>query len=86
MIYEMACHRRLAGWFKSYMIDIFYNCFSHGEDYMGIDARIQVFGGWRTTQAQTSLRIRAVWSAPLLFAFWKVPYLISLQVKFQFSS
>ena len=27
--------------------------------------------GWRTTKAQTSLRIRADCSAPLLFAFWK---------------
>ena len=27
-----------------------------------------VFGGLRTTQAQTSLRICAVWSAPLFFA------------------
>ena len=27
--------------------------------------------GLRTTQAQTSLPIRADWSAPLLFAFWK---------------
>ena len=35
---------------------------------MGHDARKPVFGGLRTTQAQTSLRIRAVWSAPLLFA------------------
>ena len=28
-----------------------------------------------TTQAQTSLRIRAVLSAPLLYAYWKVSYL-----------
>ena len=26
-------------------------------------------------KGQTSLRISADWSAPLLFAFWKVPYL-----------
>ena len=26
----------------------------------------------RTTNAQTNLRIRAFWSAPLLFAYWKV--------------
>ena len=38
-------------------------------------------GGLRTTQAQTSLRIRAVWSAPLLFVFWKVSYVNLLQVK-----
>ena len=50
------------------------------------DARKPVFGGLRTTKAQTSLRIRAVWSAPLLFAFWKVPYLSLLQAKFQVSS
>ena len=43
-------------------------------------------GGFRTTQAQTSPRIRAVWSAPLLFEFWKVPYLSLLQAKFHFSS
>ena len=40
----------------------------------------------RTTQAQTSLRIRADWSAPLLFAFWKVTYVNLLQVKSRFSS
>ena len=34
---------------------------------MGLVARKPVFGGLRTTQAQTSLRILAVWSAPLLF-------------------
>ena len=54
--------------------------------YMGLDARKPVFGGLRTTQAQTSLRIRAVWSAPLLFAIWKVSYVNLLQVKSQFSS
>ena len=42
--------------------------------------------GLRITQAQTSLRISAVWSAPLLFAFCKVPYVNLLQMKFQFSS
>ena len=45
-----------------------------------------VFGGLPTTQAQTSLRIHAVWSAPLLFAYWKVSYLELLKGKFQFSS
>ena len=53
---------------------------------MGLDARKPVFGDLRTTQAQTSLRIRAAWSLPLLFAFWKEPYVNLLQVKFQFSS
>ena len=53
--------------------------------HMGIDARKPVFGGLRTTKAQTSLRICAVWSAPLLFTYWKV-YLDLLQGKFQFSS
>ena len=54
--------------------------------YMGLDMRKPVFGCLRTTKAQTSLRIRTVWSAPLLFAFWKVLYVNFLQVKFQFSS
>ena len=53
---------------------------------MVLDARKLVFGGLQTTQAQTSLRIRAVWSAPLLFAYWKVSYLDLLHAKFQFSS
>ena len=53
---------------------------------MGLDARKPVFGGLQTTQAQTTLRTRAVWSAPLLFAFWKEAYVKLLQVKFQFSS
>ena len=51
--------------------------------HMGLDVRKPVFGGLWTTQAQTSLRIHAVWSAPLLFAFWKVLYVNLLQVKFQ---
>ena len=38
-----------------------------------------------TTQAQTRLRIRAVWSAPSLSTFWKVSCVNLLQVKFQFS-
>ena len=38
------------------------------------------------TQAQTSMRIRADWSAPLLFDNWKEPYLNLLQAKFQYSS
>ena len=37
--------------------------------YIGLGARKPVFGALRTTKAQTSLRIRTVWSAPLLFAF-----------------
>ena len=53
---------------------------------MGIDARKPVFGGLETTQAQTSLRFRAVRSAPLLFAFCKVPYLSLLRAKIHFSS
>ena len=41
--------------------------------YMGLKGtRKPVIRGLRTTQAQTSLRIRAVWSAPVLFPFWKV--------------
>ena len=40
------------------------------------------------TKAQTSLRIRAVWSAPLLFAYcnWQVSYLYFSPAKIQFSS
>ena len=53
---------------------------------MDLDARKPVFEGLRTTRAQTSLRISAVWSAPLLFTYWKVPYLDLLRAKFQFSS
>ena len=34
---------------------------------MGLEAIKPVFRGLRTTQAQSSLRIRAVWSATLLF-------------------
>ena len=45
-----------------------------------------VFGGLRTTKAQTSLRIRTVWSVPLLFAYWKVSFLDLLQAKFHISS
>ena len=44
-----------------------------------------VFGGLPTTNAQTSLRIRAVRSVPLLFIYWKVSYLDLLRAKFQFS-
>ena len=40
----------------------------------------------QTTKAQTSLRIRAVWSAPVSFAYWKVSHLNFLQANFQFSS
>ena len=43
-------------------------------------------GGLRTTKAQTSLRIRAVLSAPLLFSYWKVSYQNLLQAKFHYSS
>ena len=39
-------------------------------NHVGLDARKPVFGGQRTTQAQTSLHR----SAPLLFTYWKVPY------------
>ena len=48
--------------------------------------RRPVFDGLRTTKAQTSLRVRAVSSAPFLFILWKVSYVNLLQVKFQFSS
>ena len=48
--------------------------------HMGLIARKTVFGGLRTTQAQTSLSITSVWSAPLFLAFWKVPYVNLLRV------
>ena len=51
---------------------------------MGLNARKPVFGGLRTTQAQTSLRIRADWSAPLFFAYPEVSYLDLLRLIFQF--
>ena len=54
-----------------------------------------LYGPWRektclrclgTTKAQTSLRgfIRAVWSAPLLFTYWKLSYLDMLQANSNF--
>ena len=52
---------------------------------LGLVPTKPVFGGLRTTKAQTSLRIGADWSAPLLFAYWKVSYQNMLQAKFQHS-
>ena len=56
-------------------------------DDKGLNVWKPVFGGLLTTKAQTSLRICADWSAPLLFAFWKVTYepqhVISNNVAFQ---
>ena len=72
--------------YKLYQIFIwFFMSIENVHLYMGLVARKPVFGGLGTTQAQTSLRIRAVWSAPLLFAFWKILYVNLLLVKFQFS-
>ena len=51
---------------------------------MGLDARKPVFGGLRTTQAQASLRFRAVWSAPLLIAFGKYHIKASYKRNFNF--
>ena len=48
----------------------------------GPRARKPVSGGSQTKQVLTSLRIRAVWSAPLLFAYCKVSYLDLLRAKF----
>ena len=48
-----------------------------------LDATKPVFVlGLRTTKAQTSLRIRADWSAHLLFAFWKVSKLATGELSF----
>ena len=55
-------------------------------DKMGLNTWKPVFGGLQTTQAQTSLRIHAVWSVPLLLAFWEVSYVNLLMMKFQYSS
>ena len=51
---------------------------------MGLDATNPVFGGLRTTKAQTRLPFCADWSAPLLFTYWKVSYLNLLQANFNF--
>ena len=47
-------------------IEIFHvaGCIWHN---MGLDVRKPVFGGLRATRTQTSMLIRADWSAPLLF-------------------
>ena len=54
--------------------------------YLGLDTRKPVFAGLRKQNAKTSLRIPVVWSAPLLFANWKVLYVDLQQAKIQFSS
>ena len=38
----------------------------------------------QTTKVQTSLRIHTVWSAPLLFTYWKVSYQDLLERNFNF--
>ena len=68
------------------VLSLCYLCVNRFHSYMGRDARKPVFMGLRITQAQTSLHIRAVWSAPSLFAFWKISYVNLLPVKFEFSS
>ena len=40
--------------------------------YIDLDARKSVFGCLRTTRAHTSLHISIVWSAPLLYGYWKI--------------
>ena len=57
-----------------------------GLTHIGLVARKSVFGGLPTTKAQTSLCIRAVLSAPLVFIYWRAAYLGLLRAKFQFSS
>ena len=49
-----------------------------------LDIRKPVFLGLQTIKVQTSLCIPTVWSAPLLFAYWKGCYLDLLRAKFQF--
>ena len=53
----------------------------HVVSQLDLNAKKPVFGVLQITQAQTSLRIPAVWSAPLLFPFCKVPYVNLLQVQ-----
>ena len=59
---------------------------------MGLDSsgprpnQTRLWGFLRPTKAQTSLRLSADRSVPLLFAYWKVSYLNLLQSKFQYSS
>ena len=48
--------------------------------HLGLNARKPVLWGLPTIQAQTGLHIGAVWSAPLLFALWKVSYVNLPQV------
>ena len=57
------------------------------EAIVRVSTRVNLFSrGLRITNWQTSLHICAVYSAPLLFAYWKVAYLNLLQAIFQFSS
>ena len=44
------------------------------DSYRVLNAIKHVFEGLGTTKAQIRLHISAVWSAPLLFAYWKVSY------------
>ena len=59
--------------------------FKDSSSNMGLDARKPVFGGLWTTKAHISLRKCAVWSAPLLFPYWKASYLDLLQARFHYS-
>ena len=61
------------------------NKLTRPKNHKGLVATKPVFGGLQTTKVQTSLRMHAVWSVPLLSALRKVPYVNFLQVKFQFS-
>ena len=73
--------------YSQYFNPLYSDGFSYSYWYnMGLAVRKPIFGGLRTTKEQTSLCIRAVWSAPLLFAYCKVSYPGLIQAKFQFSS
>ena len=54
---------------------------------MGLDARKPSLGVCEQQRRRPACGyvIRAVWSAPLLFAYWKVSHLDLLLAKFQFS-
>ena len=68
---------------KNNNLVLYIACSSYSHSYnIGLHARKPVFRGLRTTQAQTSLRIPADLSAPLLFAYREVPYLDLLRATF----
>ena len=58
--------------------------FTTQKELFGLYARSLPSGGLQTTNRQTSQRIRALRSAPLLFMYWKVSYINLLRAQFNF--